>query len=132
MSAPVTLERKSGWCAEAVGGVVANWLVDAGLGGRRGWMFIDRATDSKSVGWLLTNASSRNMAMAEIRVTSGWVKVWWDLRKQGGHAVAEAVCERVLSGGGQVGVDFARAREGVPGTKHHVEDVRELRGEELH
>ena len=74
LSAPVTLERKSGGRAEAVGGVVANWLVDAGLGGRLGWMFIDRATDSKSVGWLLTNASSRNMAMAEIRVTSGWVK----------------------------------------------------------
>ena len=36
--------------------------------------------------------------------------------------------ERVLCGGGQVGVDFARAREGVPGTTHHVEDVRELRG----
>ena len=75
LSAPVTLERKSGWCAEAVGGVLANWLADAGLGGSaRGWMFINRATDSKSVGWPLTNASSRNMAMAEIRVTSGWVK----------------------------------------------------------
>ena len=39
--------------------------------------------------------------------------------------------DRVLCGGGQVGVDFARAREGVPGTTHHVEDVRELRGEVL-
>ncbi len=69
MSAPVTLEqRKSGWCAEAVGGVVANWLADAALGGSaRGWMFIDRATDLQSVGWPLANASSRNMAMTEIR-----------------------------------------------------------------
>ena len=95
--------------------------------------------------------------------------MWWGLREQGGHAVAEAVwiwvpkgagplekprevrlagmnkllgiaavehCQqhqddRVLCGGGQVGVDFARAREGVPGTTHHVEDVRELRGEVL-
>jgi hypothetical protein len=54
----------------------ANRLEDAGLGcvDKRGWMFSDRATDSKSVGWSLATASCKNMIMAVTQTMSGVVK----------------------------------------------------------